>query len=178
MFHNMACVDAGAGSAQVQKRHGARQPFAAFGADILLNGVVMGPDVDLPWSCGSRRSGTPCPRQQREKLTRCTLAQVEEYASSRGYPEAATFSAVLQQFALESQQEQLYFLCSHSGMLAIARATDDIPDLSLRDRAAMCTAPVDEKNKVVFNAFLVFINRCVPFAVQVSGPLSRAQRKR
>lgn len=87
------------------------------------------------------------------------LLQVEEYALSRGYPESTTFSAVLQQFAIESQQEQLYFMCSHSGMLAIARATDDILNLSLKDRAAMCTAPVDEKNKPVFNAFLNFIDR-------------------
>lgn len=84
---------------------------------------------------------------------------MEEYALSRGYPESTTFAAVLQQFAMESQQEQLYFLCSHTGMLAIARATDDIPNLSLKDRAAMCTAPVDEKNKPVFNAFLHFIGR-------------------
>eukprot|EP00892_Ulva_mutabilis_P010547 jgi/Ulvmu1/7865/UM004_0096.1 len=88
-----------------------------------------------------------------------TFEQVEEYATSRGYPETSTFSAILQQFAIESQQEQLYFLCSHAGMLAIAKATDEIPELSLKDRAAMCTAPVDEKNRLVFNAFLFFIHR-------------------
>lgn len=91
---------------------------------------------------------------------------------SRGYPENATFAAVLQQFAMESQQENLYFLCSQDGMLAIARATDDIANLSLKDRAAICTAPVDERNKPVFNAFLIFIERLVSPMLPVLHTLS------
>jgi hypothetical protein len=88
------------------------------------------------------------------------LVQVEAYAISRGYPDQCSFAEVLQQFAVEAQQEDLYFLCNQSGMLAIAQALDDISSLTLAERHTLCTAPVDEKNSKVFAAFLDFAKAC------------------
>jgi Suv3 C-terminal domain 1 len=61
------------------------------------------------------------------------------------------------QFDLEAQQEDLYFLCNQSSLLAIARALDDIPALTLAERHQLCCAPVDEKNTQAFDAFVNFV---------------------
>lgn len=64
------------------------------------------------------------------------------------------------QFDLEAQQEDLYFLCNNTGMLAIARALDQVPGLTLAERHQLCCAPVDEKNAQVFDAFVNFVRWC------------------
>lgn len=66
------------------------------------------------------------------------------------------------QFDLEAQQEDLYFLCNQTSLLAIARALDDVPGLTLAERHQLCCAPVDEKNGQVFEAFVNFVRWFVP----------------
>lgn len=81
---------------------------------------------------------------------------------SRGYPDSCSFADVLQQFDLEAQQEDLYFLCNQRGLLAIARALDDIPGLTLGERHQLCCAPVDERAAQAFDAFVNFVRWSAP----------------
>jgi hypothetical protein len=87
--------------------------------------------------------------------------QIEAYAVSKGYPAKCSFSSVLEQFALEAQQEELYKLCNQSNMVAIAQAIDGFEPLSLGERHMFCIAPVDRKKVPAFNAFLLFVERYV-----------------
>ena len=85
---------------------------------------------------------------------------MEAYAESKGYPDECSFSAVLQQFALEAQQEELYTLCNQEGLLTLAEALDDVESLLLQERLTFCTAPVDTGKPPVFAAFRDMVARC------------------
>jgi hypothetical protein len=95
--------------------------------------------------------------------------QIEAYALSQGYPEKCLYSQVLEQFALEAQQEQVYFLCNHEGQVALARGIDTIDPLTLAERHIFCIAPVDAKNRAIYNAFIRFVEQCALHPPLITG---------
>jgi Suv3 C-terminal domain 1 len=86
--------------------------------------------------------------------------QVQAYAISKGYPDECTFSVMLEHFALEAQQDDVYRLCNHEGMLQIAAALDSFPQLSLLQRHTFSTAPIDPNKSTEFGAFMSLVQRC------------------
>ena len=83
---------------------------------------------------------------------------------SKGYPEACTFSEVLEHFKNEAQQEELYRLCNQDAILQIAQSIDDVSPLSVQDRHLFCTAPVNIRKPPVFDVFVRFVQRCAAWA--------------
>jgi hypothetical protein len=86
--------------------------------------------------------------------------QVEAYALQQGYPANCTFSSVLQHFALEATQDDLYFLCQSEEIQTVAAVLDELPELSLYERYQFSTAPVNARKALIFNAFYTFAERC------------------
>lgn len=79
---------------------------------------------------------------------------------SKGYPEACSFSEVLEHFKNEAQQEELYRLCNQDAILLIAQSIDDVAPLSVQDRHLFCTAPVNIRKAPVLDTFVRFVQRC------------------
>ena len=133
-----------------------KQHMIIWGLDGIIVGVVGLVQYPVLLQCMLRYTELSFgSRQSRHALG--LLLQVEAYALSRGYPDSCSFADVLQQFDLEAQQEDLYFLCNQSSLLAIARATDGIAGLTLSERHQLCCAPVDDRATQVFDAFVNFV---------------------
>jgi hypothetical protein len=85
---------------------------------------------------------------------------VEAYALSKGYPELCSFAEVLEHFKNEAQQEPLYQLCNQDAILAIAQSIDDVSPLTVNDRLALSTAPVNIRKPAVIPIFVLMVKRC------------------
>ena len=91
------------------------------------------------------------------------MLQIDAYARQQGYPDECSYSDVLQHFALEASQDDLYFLCKHDEIQLVAVALDALPELTLHERFQFSTAPVNARRAPIFSAFMHFAQRCVHY---------------